>query len=488
MRNVRILIVHPTPSSQTLLRSMLFTAGGRIEEAASDREAVRLLERNEPDVVVAAADPTDPDALEFLEYMRRKHLNIPVILLFPAPHPERTRDAMQRGAAAVLRFPLPATELRAAVSQAVERPLESCSAASTVHSLPMAVPIGAPIPGNGKSSSNGSFSAGKSGDSHMLVGNDPGLRHALELALAIAPMRTPVLIVGERGTGKSMLARVIHQRGNRHDGPFIEISCGGLSAHSLERELFGQSNGGFIDRSSKLSQAYGGTLFINDFTALTPDLQLKLLRVIHEQEFEAPSSPQTARRNLRLILGCVDDPASLVAQGRLRQDLFDQISTVCLKLPPLRQRGADLELLAEHFKNRFRSTLGKDVCGFTPEAASLLREHSWPGNVRELESAVERGVVVCRNSWITPANLALSTEERQAARLRNHPLRPHVDVGIRPLKEALEEPEKQLILRALESLNWNRQETARVLDINRTTLYKKMKKYGLLNHEPAWLS
>jgi DNA-binding NtrC family response regulator len=485
MSTVRMLIVHPTPSAQALLRSMLFNAGGRIEEAASDREAVRLLERGGADVVVEAVDPTDPDALELLQYVRRKHPQIPVILLFSAPHPERMREAVQRGASAVLRFPLPATELRAAVAQAVESaPVDAHSQTSNAHGTP----IGKPIYTNGKPTSNGHpAAAGASGDSEDLLGHDPGLRQALELAKAIAPMRTPVLILGEHGTGKSVLARFVHRHSPRRDGPFVELSCAALKGLPLERELFGQANGGYGERPGKLAQAHGGTLFVDEFTALAPDLQFKLLRVIQDMEFEPVNSAQTVRVDVRLILASSEDLTSLVGQGRLQQDLHDRISAVCLKLPPLQQRGADIELLAEHFRARFARNLGKEVSGFSQEAVSLLREHSWPGNVQELERAIERGVVVCRGNRIMPANLALSTTEARSVRSRSHTPRPHVELGIRPLKEALEEPEKQLILQALEALNWNRQETARVLDINRTTLYKKMKKYGLLDSEPAWM-
>jgi two-component system response regulator HydG len=162
---------------------------------------------------------------------------------------------------------------------------------------------------------------------------------------------------------------------------------------------------------------------------------------------------------------------------------------VSLKLPPLRQRGSDIELLAHHFRMRFARENGKEITGFTPEALTLLNEHPWSGNVRELRNAVERGVIVCRNSKISPAHLALNFSEPRAERGRPSAPRPHIGmVSIRPLKEALEEPEKQIILQALEALSWNRQETARVLDINRTTLYKKMKKYGLLVNEPAWMT
>jgi len=488
MNNARLLIVHSSSSALALLRSMLYAAGIHVDEAVSDREAVRMLERTGADLVLSGVDPVDPDGLELLAYVRRKHPQIPVLLLFATPHQERTRDAMQRGAAGVLRFPLPATELRAAVAQALEH----------AHVAPGTQPVtnGA----NGKTpatnGTNASHVSAKDSqrvlDAESLIGGDAGVQQALELAMAIAPMRTPALILGERGTGKNMLARSIHRSSPRNDAPFIDVACGSLKELQLERELFGMRTG-FADRGpelpGKLAQANGGTLFLDEVAALTPEMQFKLLRVIQEMAYEPINSTQTVRVDVRVIMASCEDLSSLVAQGRLRQDLYDRIGAVCIKLPPVRQRGTDIELLAQHFRARQARQVGKEVIGFTPEALVLLSEHRWPGNVRELQTVVERAVAVCRGPMIAPSHLVLSGNEPGVSfHPRPHSIRAHAGVGIRPLKEALEDPEKQIILHALEALNWNRQETARVLDINRTTLYKKMKKYGLLSQEPAWMN
>jgi DNA-binding NtrC family response regulator len=489
MSNARLLIVHTSPSSLALIRSMLYTSTGRMEEATSDREAVHLLERAGANLVLAGVDPSDPDALELLAYVRRKHPQIPVLLLFTTPDPDRAREALQRGAAGVLRFPLPATELRAAVSQALEQ----------TPSTPGVPAIQERINGNG-SHSNGSDSRPLSGrasertsDGDVLVGLDPNLQQAIELAAAVSPMRTPVLILGEAGAGKTSLAHTIHRQSARKDAPFVAVDCNVLRDAQLERELFGQKTGGFADRGTeipgKLAQAHGGTIYLSEVATLSAEVQYRLLRLLQHMEYEPVHSTQTVRIDVRLIFGSSEDLASLVAQGRIRQDLYERISGVCLKLPPLRERGADIEMVAQHFRARHARTIGKEVVGFTPEALVMLAEYRWPGNVRELQNVVERAVVACRGPMIAPSNIALVPDEPRPtpyARPQSH--RFHAGLGIRPLKEALEEPEKQIILQALEALNWNRQETARVLDINRTTLYKKMKKYGLLANEPAWMN
>ncbi len=516
MTQSQILIVHPDPSAQSLLTSMLQSLGHGIEEAANDRAALRQVERGGVDLVLSAVDPADPDALELTLYVRRKHGKVPVILLFANPCCERAREATRLGAA-VLRYPAPANELRAAVTQALQVWRDASPAP-----IPAASPALAPAadhrtaaeahddghpPTNGQSNGhnhnhgNGSAYAMLDGvyprpAPHRpvavpLVGEAPGLRQAVELALTAASTRTPVVIVGEQGTGKSTIARAIHAASPRADRPFAEVVCGGLDENQLERELFGQSFGraggvdGMLDRPGKVARAWGGTLFLDEVAALTPALQRQLLRVIQDGEFEPVGGTEPVRADVRLVIASSENLPSLVDQGRLRRDLYDRIGVVCLRLPPLRDRGGDIEALAEHFRAQFAAEFAKPVAGFTSDALDLLCRHDWPGNVRELESVIQRGVALCQGGRVTSANLSLGFGPPRPLRAPGLGGRPHVSVGLRPLKEALEEPEKQIIIQALQALNWNRQETARVLDINRTTLYKKMKKYGLLIDEPV---
>ena len=509
MSNTRILIVHPEPSIVALMGSMLQSLGHRIEEASSDRLAVRMLEQQGPfGLILAGVEPSDPDALEFLNYARRKQPRTPVILLMPGPHPERSREALQRGATSVLRFPMPATQLRAAVAQCLGEAEDAPAPATNTyahtngrHPAPEAVapPRPAePSPGTGPLTVSAAPQLALAepespADGRVFLGDDPGLRQAIELVPTIAPSRATVLVLGERGTGKSMLARSLHDQSPCASGPFVEIACGSLKEAALEVELFGRKGSGLgeaaLDRAGKIALARGGTLFLDDLGALSPGLQFKLLRVLQDGSYEPVGSAQTVKAEVRFVLGAKQDLGPLVDQGLFRQDLFYRVSVVTLKLPPLRHRGSDVERLAEHFRAKFAREQGKSVVGFSPEALDLLRRHDWPGNVHELRNAVERGVVLCRDQRVEAPHLALVPREaRPANRPGSPPSRPHLTAGIRPLKEALEEPERQIILQALEALNWNRQETARILDINRTTLYKKMKKYGLLFDEPAWVN
>jgi len=457
--------------------------------------------------MIAGVDPFDPEALELLSFSRRRHPGVPVILLFPMTNPERARDAIRMGANAVLRFPMPANDLRAAVTQACEGCGSAPKANGTTNGhLPAPPPTPAPARFSAEVASFGEprpFTAPRepapsrlelaaSPLHSVLLGDDPALRQAVELASTIAPARAPVLVVGEQGTGKTLIARAIHLHSNRRDQPFVEVSCGGIDELGLERELFGQKFEGSegSERIGRLARADRGTLLLDEVAALPPALQSRLLQVLIDGEFEPLGSSEPTRIDVRFVLSTRENLPALVEQGKFRRELFERINGVCLKLPPLRQRGADVAALAEHFREKFARDFAKPALGFTPDARDLLARHDWPGNVRELESVVQRGVALSQGPTITSANLAVGLAPARMPRPNGYAPRPHIhsSLGLRPLKEALEEPERQIIIQALRALNWNRQETARVLDINRTTLYKKMKKYGLLMEEPALLN
>jgi two-component system, NtrC family, response regulator HydG len=494
----RLLIVHPEPSTLALLSSMLMSMGHEIDEAANDRMAVRLMERGGVDLMIAGVDPSDIEALELLAYMRRKHRQIPVILMFPDSNPERTKEALRLGALAVLKFPVPATELRAAVTQALG-PIVAAQA-SAAAAAQLKSPTQSPDAHQAVNHSHNHTPAlAPHHRSELLakdwgiVGNDPSLRQAIELAASIAPMRSPVLIVGEPGTGKSLLAQTLHSMGSRVDKPFVNFDCTARGEawpeHDPMGPLSGSSNGTTDPEwRSKLAQAQEGTLFLNEVSALPDDLRLQLLRVLQDREFESMNSNHNGQPDVRFLMSTSENLVGLVEQGKFRQDLYHRISVICLKLPPLRHRGTDIEQLAEYFRARFAQEFSKNVVGFTRDALDCLNKHDWPGNVRELEGVIQRGVVLCQGSRITSGHLSPSLGNSRVLRPSSSTSRPQLPLSIRPLKEALEEPEKRIIIQALQALNWNRQETARVLDINRTTLYKKMKKYGLLVDGPIWVN
>lgn len=511
MNTHRLLIVHPDPSNCALIMSMLQSLGHRLDEVCNESAAMRSLEQAAFDLVITSANPADPDCLEFLNYVRRKYPKIPVIVVFPVHHHERQREAIHRGAATVLRFPLPATQLRATVAQTLGLPEPDSSASHWASSSPtvpdsrgshedpvVANPPNRPEPTRAFESRQptpyGAIPHGTAAtDNPAMIGDDRSLRHTIELAATIATCNVPLMILGEPGAGKSLLAQMIHSKALHNDRPIIEVNCASLREAVLEVDLFGRRASEAEDlntRPGKILRARGGTIYFEEVSALSAPLQARLLRLLRTGEIVPVGSDQPIRVDVRVIASSSRNLTPLVENGLFRQDLLEMLSVITFRLPPLRQRTGDLETLAEHFRARFAREIGKAVVGFTPEAMESLRHHSWPGNVAELENVVERAVVLCRGSWIDVTHLDIQCrdgiEVRTVTIPAPAPSRTPSAATILPLKEALEGPEKQLILDALEALNWNRQETARMLDINRTTLYKKMKKYGLLFDEPIW--
>jgi DNA-binding NtrC family response regulator len=284
-----------------------------------------------------------------------------------------------------------------------------------------------------------------------------------------------VLISGESGTGKSMIARAIHRRSSRRDRPFVEVACGALPETLLESELFGHVAGAFTgaagDKLGKFMQADRGTIFLDEISTASPGMQVKLLRVLQDFEFEQVGGARTFTVDTRLILATNEDLSRAVSEGRFRQDLFYRVNVINMDLPALRERISDIPLLAERFLDEVCQESGKPSKRFNDEAVAALQAYRWPGNVRELQNVIERAVLLSKRD-------VLGLEDLPPALAAAGPT-PIEPVGDRSLKQALEGPERQIILEVLQSNGWNRQTTAEALGINRTTLYKKMRRLGL---------
>jgi DNA-binding NtrC family response regulator len=318
-----------------------------------------------------------------------------------------------------------------------------------------------------------------------MVGHDRRMARVHELIQAVAPTRTTVLLTGESGTGKSMVARAIHELSPRCRGPLVTIACGAIPETLLESEIFGHVRGAFTgaesDKPGRIKSAEGGTLFIDEINSATPALQVKLLRVLQERVYEPVGSHEPREADVRFILATNEPLDQLVKQGRFREDLYYRINVVAVDLPPLRQRNGDVAALARHFLDKHSREAGKLVTGIDPVAMEALMRYPWPGNVRELENTIERAVVLARRPVIRLEDLpdAMRAPAGSEGDPGIHGDRRPEAYTPAPLKAALAGPEKQILLSALRHFHGNRQQTAAALGIDRTTLYKKMKQHDI---------
>jgi transcriptional regulator with PAS, ATPase and Fis domain len=307
------------------------------------------------------------------------------------------------------------------------------------------------------------------------VHGDRKMQQLLDLVHTIADTMATVLITGESGTGKSMLAQYIHEHSSRKDGPFVKISCGFLSETLLESELFGHMRGSFTgairDKKGKFEEAHGGAIFLDDINLASANLQVKLLRVMQEKVIERVGGNVPIKVDVRIITATNTSLQEEVAQHRFREDLYYRINVVSLAIPPLRERLGDIEPLGNHFISQFNRVHHREIKGMTKSALQVCLRYPWPGNVRELENVMERAVILTPGDFIVPESLPPNLQE---GGLRVTPV-----AGKLTLDEALGQAEKQILLEALETYNWNRQVTARSLGISRTTLFNKMRQFEI---------
>jgi transcriptional regulator with PAS, ATPase and Fis domain len=289
---------------------------------------------------------------------------------------------------------------------------------------------------------------------------------------------TTVLITGESGTGKQLVARAIHRQSPRRDKPFVPVNPAALSETLLESELFGHEKGSFTGafqrKLGKLEMAQGGTLFLDEIGTLRAELQSKLLRVLQEREIERVGGTRTIRIDVRIIAATNVDLKQAVATRAFRENLYYRLNVMPISVPPLRDRRDDVPLLVEHFIRRYNAEMNKHVEGLSPEALTVLREYPWPGNVRELQNIIERLVGLIDTPLIGVNDLPLDVLlPDSAVRLRQ--------AETLPLRQATEEFEKQIVMRVLERVRWNRSEAARILGIHRNSLKTMLTRWDLGN-------
>jgi len=462
-----VLIVDDQLTIRKSLRHLLERKGYRALEADSGAAAVQAAQAEEPEVILLDLKLPDGDGLEVLERLQGVCPEAAVILLTGHGSVETAVTAIKKGAEDFLEkdpSSLEVTEVR------VEKALEMLKLRRENRYYRHQVHGRAP---------------------GQIPGTSPVIRelHALVDLLAKAP-QTTVLIQGESGSGKELVARAIHYRSARTDKPFLEINCAGLSEHLLESEVFGHERGAFTDakalKRGLLEIADGGTLFLDEIGDMPLAIQPKFLRVLENRTFRRVGGTRDISVDVRVITASNKDLAKLLEKQAFREDLFYRLKVMPVTVPPLRERGNDILVLADLFVQELNATLKKRIRGYSPEAQQVLLSYSWPGNVRELRNVTERGMILCQGETIPVACLPAELQQLAGAMPASPP--PLAAKGPAGAPDAgwslgalgtLEEMEQRYIREVLASVSGNRSQAARLLGISRSTLQDKIRRYGL---------
>lgn len=462
MQSQRILIVDDESSLRTALFRVLDRQGFQVITASSLREAEILANSEQPlDLAIVDLRLPDGDGIELMTRLRGLHPAIQVMILTGHATIETAVRATQSGAFHFLTKPFNMEELLNIVSRALSHKSlqqENQQLRTALH---------------------------KKYQFDNIVGQSEEIRRVLEMVERVADSDSTVLVTGDSGTGKELVAKAIHYNSPRAAKPFIPINCGAIPAELLESELFGHVKGAFTgaiaNRPGRFEIAAGGTIFLDEIGELSLSLQVKLLRVLQERRFEPVGSAKTQVADVRIIAATNVDLEKAVSKGQFREDLFYRLNVIPIRIPALRQRKTDIPLLLHHFIQHFNTGKARNLQGVAPDALEMLTNYAWPGNIRELENLIERITILKGHGLIEvrdlPEHYRSQSFHAQAAGGSIEQIE-IPDNGM-DFNSAVDAYENALIMQALEKTGWNRNQAAALLKLNRTTLVEKIKKKGL---------
>jgi len=438
VKKATVLLVDDAPEMLEILQRMLNALQYHTFQSTNVRDAIDILEESAVDLLITDLRMPGRDGMHLVRYAARHFPSVPILVVTGYPSVSGAVAAIKSGAVEYLVKPFTGNELKEAVAKTLAH--QTTTDSPKVPASPSAIP--------------------------GLIGASEVMQDVVDLIRRISNLRVTVLIQGESGTGKEVVARAIHQHGDRKKAPFIAVNCAAIPENLLESELFGVVKGAFTgaqhDRSGFFEAANGGTIFLDEIGSASPAVQARLLRVIQEKEINRVGSHQSISIDVRIIAATNVDLQEQMATGNFRQDLYYRLNVVAVDLPPLRNRGKDILLLAEHFVRHYSREFGRSEPRLTGAAAEVLLAYHWPGNVRELENLIQRALILAKADLGPehfPAYLSDTSPER---RTRSDLL-------------SLKEVEYHHICKVLEATNNNKTRAAEILGINRKTLRQKLK-------------
>lgn len=457
----QILVVDDEPNLRRVLAAQLGRDGYEVHTAEDGQQGLEMLQEHHIDLVITDLRMPKLDGMELLRRAMELDADLPVVMITAHGTVDNAVEALKTGAFDYITKPFDQAEVRTIVRKALRtRDLAQEDATRPEPEI---------------------LDAAKYG----IIGNSPGIRDLYEVLDRVADTPTTVLISGESGTGKELVARALHENSSRKGKPFIKVNCAAIPRDLMESELFGYERGAFTGavapKPGRFELATGGTLFLDEIGTIPVEMQVKLLRALQESEFERVGGVKTIQVDVRLIAATNSDLKKEIAAGTFREDLFYRLNVVEIRLPALRERSDDIELLASHFISKFNQRLKKEVEGIDAEAGRVLRGYPWPGNIRELENVIERAVLFCDGKELACEHLPgeVATPAGGAAQA-SAPLDPQGADGLKErVKAATVKLERELILKALDQTGGNVTHAARLLKISRKGLQLKMKELGL---------
>jgi nitrogen regulation protein NR(I) len=458
-----ILVVEDERSMRRVLSAALEQEGYKVHTAHDGLEAVALLAKHAISVMVTDIKMPNMDGVALLDHVLRHHPDIPTIMITAHGTVDNAVESIKKGAFDYVTKPFDIEHLQQVVGRAFEtRKLNSLN----YHPEPEEL---------------GKFD---------IIGRSKQMMTIYEMISRVADTPSTVLITGEHGTGKELVAKALHQHSSRRDMPFIPINCAAIPHTLMESELFGHEKGAFTTavaaKPGKFELADKGTLFLDEIAEIPVEMQVKLLRVLAEGAFERVGGVQSTRVDVRLIAATNRDLEEMIKQGEFREDLFYRLNVVPIHLPPLRDRRSDIPLLVSHFIEKFNKRLNRSLEGVTPECLEVLQEYAWPGNIRELENAIERSILFANEQRITVQDLPdqLLRQDAHALNGGNLYIPPAIsydtDMSLPEMwRQQKERLEREMIRRALDTTEGNVTKAAEKLGISRKSMQKKMKELGL---------